>query len=173
MIFCAQMLFWPVKGCCGMFDQDDWDQWCRSNSDLNRKVKQIKRYMEKFMMAAGTALRVLDTEKGDTTVVLLHGYLEMIEVWEELAGALQANYRVVAIDLPGMGVSQVQGEVHTMEFMAEVLTGVLDKLQVERCFLVGHSMGGYVAEAFAAVHPERVQGLVLLHSTPNADTEHK
>ena len=58
--------------------------------------------MEKFMMAAGTALRVLDTEKGDTTVVLLHGYLEMIEVWEELAGALQANYRVVAIDLPGM-----------------------------------------------------------------------
>ena len=65
-------------------------------------------------MAAGTALRVLDTEKGDTTVVLLHGYLEMIEVWEELAGALQANYRVVAIDLPGMGVSQVQGEVHTM-----------------------------------------------------------
>ena len=38
--------------------------------------------MEKFMMAAGTALRVLDTEKGDTTVVLLHGYLEMIEVWD-------------------------------------------------------------------------------------------
>lgn len=125
------------------------------------------------MMAAGTALRVLDTEKGDTTVVLLHGYLEMIEVWEELAGALQTNYRVVAIDLPGMGASQVQGEVHTMEFMAEVLTGVLDKLQIERCFLVGHSMGGYVAEAFAAAHPERVQGLILLHSTPNADTEQK
>lgn len=125
------------------------------------------------MMAAGTALRVLDTEKGDTTVVLLHGYLEMIEVWEELAGALQTNYRVVAIDLPGMGVSQVQGEVHTMEFMAEVLTGVLDKLQIERCFLLGHSMGGYVAEAFAVTHPERVQGLILLHSTPNADTEQK
>ena len=37
--------------------------------------------MEKFMMAAGTALRVLDTEKGDTTVVLLHGYLR--DVWRE------------------------------------------------------------------------------------------
>ena len=105
--------------------------------------------MEKFIMAAGTALRISDTLKGGTTVVLLHGYLESLEIWGDFMKELAMHYRVLAIDIPGMGISQVRGEVHTMEFLADVLKGVLDKQGVERCFVVGHSMGGYVAEALA------------------------
>ena len=129
--------------------------------------------MEKFIMAAGTALRISDTLKGGTTVVLLHGYLESLEIWGDFMKELAMHYRVLAIDIPGMGISQVRGEVHTMEFLADVLKGVLDKQGVERCFVVGHSMGGYVAEAFAAKYASMLQGLVLFHSTPNPDTEEK
>ena len=63
--------------------------------------------------------------------------------------------------------------MHTMEFVADVLRGVLDLKQISRCFVAGHSMGGYVAEAFAAKYPERLQGLILFHSSPYADNDSK
>ena len=129
--------------------------------------------MDKFINAAGCALRVSDSEKGDRCVVLLHGYLEAIEVWESFAKLLKARYRVVALDLPGHGISEVKGEVHTMEFLADVVCGVLDTMKIEKCTLVGHSMGGYVALAFAEKYPDRLDGIVLFHSTPNADSEQK
>lgn len=129
--------------------------------------------MEKFIVAAETALRISDSQQGDTTLVLLHGYLESLEVWEDFTKLLTPYYRVIAIDIPGHGISEVRGEVHSMEFVADVLKGVLDKQGVARCFVAGHSMGGYVAEAFAARYPEMLQGLILFHSTPNADTDAK
>lgn len=129
--------------------------------------------MEQFVRAAGTALRINDTRKGETAVVLIHGYLENLDVWDDLTRILSRRYRVLSLDLPGHGISEVRSGVHTMDFLAEVVKGVLDVQSVERCFMVGHSMGGYVAEAFAAKYPETLQGLVLFHSTPNADTEEK
>ena len=129
--------------------------------------------MEQFIMANDTALRISDSGRGETTLALLHGYLESLEVWEDLAERLAPYYRIVAIDIPGHGISQVRGEVHTMDFVADTLQAVLEKLGVRRCFLAGHSMGGYAAEAFAERHSDMLQGLILFHSTPNADTEQK
>ena len=129
--------------------------------------------MEKFIMANDTALRNSDSGRGETTLALLHGYLESLEVWEDLAKRLAPYYRIVAIDIPGHGISQVRGEIHTMDFVADTLQAVLEKLGVRRCFLAGHSMGGYAAEAFAERHSDMLQGLILFHSTPNADTEQK
>lgn len=134
---------------------------------------EIVQPMEKFIMAHETALRISDSQKGEITLVLLHGYLESLEIWEDFAKLLTPYYRIIAIDLPGHGISQVKGEIHTMAFLADVLKGVLDKQGVSRCFVAGHSMGGYVAEAFAARYPEMLQGFILFHSTPNADTEEK
>lgn len=124
-------------------------------------------------MAQQTALRMSDSQKGETTVVLVHGYMENLDIWDDLAGQLARQFRVVTLDLPGQGISQVKGAVHTMEFLADVLADVLTHQGIERCFVVGHSMGGYVAEAFAVRYPERLQGIVLFHSTPNADTPEK
>lgn len=132
-----------------------------------------EKQMEKFIVAGGVALRVSDTLKGAPAVVLLHGYLESLDVWEEFTKLLAPRFRVVAMDIPGHGISQVMGPVHTMEGIADVIKGVLDSLGVEKCFIAGHSMGGYAAEAFAAVYPEMLQGLILFHSTPNPDSEEK
>lgn len=129
--------------------------------------------MEKFIISNGCALRITDTLKGEKVVMLLHGYLESLDVWEDFQKLLTPDYRVVAMDIPGHGISQVMGEVHTMEFLADTVVGVLDELEIPKATIVGHSMGGYVALQTLRMHPERLDGIVLLSSTPNPDSEDK
>lgn len=129
--------------------------------------------VEKFLMAGQTPLHVCDSEHGERTVLLLHGYLESLLVWEEFIPYIYKEVRVVTVDLPGHGISVVNGECHTMDFLADTLVAMLDALGIERCTVVGHSMGGYVALAMCERHPERLEGLVLLSSTPNPDSEEK
>ena len=112
-------------------------------------------------------------EGGMPCIVLLHGYLESMLVWEDFVPLLYPYARVVTLDLPGHGISEIKGEVHTMDFLADTVLAMLDKLGIERCTMVGHSMGGYVALAFCERHPERLDGIVLLSSTPNADSDEK
>ena len=128
---------------------------------------------EKFLMAGSTALHIADSGVGEKCVVLLHGYLESMYVWDDFAPLLTPSVRVITVDIPGHGISEVKGEVHTMEMVADVLHEMLKSLEIERVTMVGHSMGGYVALAFCARYPEQLDGLVLLSSTPNPDTEAK
>ena len=129
--------------------------------------------VEKFIMAGDSALHICDSEEGEKVVVLLHGYLENMLVWENFVPLLYKSVRVVTLDIPGHGISEVKGEIHSMDYLADTLAAVLDKLGIERATIVGHSMGGYVALAFAERHPNRTEAVVLLHSTPYADSDEK
>lgn len=129
--------------------------------------------IEKFIMAGDTPLHICDSQKGDRCIVLLHGYLESLLIWEDFIPLLYKQTRIITLDLPGHGISTVEGEEHTMEFLADTVAAGIRALGVERCTLVGHSMGGYVALACCERHPELLDGLVLLSSTPNADTPEK
>ena len=113
-----------------------------------------------------------DLGKG-TPLVLLHGYLESMEIWGEFADLLANNYRIILIDLPGHGKSGVSGKIHTMEMMADAVNEVLTSLQIDKCILVGHSMGGYVTLAFLDKYPDKLLAYSLFHSTPFADNEEK
>lgn len=128
---------------------------------------------EKFIMAGDTAVHICDSQVGEKCVVLLHGYLESLLVWDDFVPHLYKEVRVVTIDLPGHGISVVNGETHSMEWLADIVAHALKSLGISRCTLVGHSMGGYVALAFCERHAEMLDGLVLLSSTPNADSEEK
>lgn len=128
---------------------------------------------EKFIMAGDAAVHICDSERGNRCVVLLHGYLESLLVWEDFIPYLYKSVRVVTLDLPGHGISVVNGPKHSMEWLADVTADALRSLGIERCTLVGHSMGGYVALAFCERHAEMLDGLVLLSSTPDADSEEK
>ncbi len=129
--------------------------------------------VEKFIMAGDTALHLCDSERGERCIVLLHGYLESMLVWDDFVPYLYKECRVVTLDLPGHGISVVNGGVHTMEFLADTVAAGIRALGIEKCTVAGHSMGGYVALAMCERHPELLDGLVLLSSTPNPDSEEK
>ena len=103
-------------------------------------------------------------------VVLIHGYLESMEIWEIFSNKLAENFRVLGIDLPGHGLSEPCSEVISMELFAEVIKELLDSLGIKKAFLVGHSMGGYVTLAFLDLFPGYLSGYSLFHSHPFSDT---
>ena len=108
-----------------------------------------------------------------TAVVLLHGFLENQTMWQYLAPVLATKYRVITIDLLGHGNTDCLGYVHTMEDQADMVHYVLHELKIRKSVLIGHSMGGYVALAFAELYPDNVKGLVLLNSTSRADSDER
>jgi pimeloyl-ACP methyl ester carboxylesterase len=119
-----------------------------------------------------TAISYSDIGKG-TAVVLLHGYLENQGMWDEIVPELSKKHRVITIDLLGHGQTHCLGYVHAMEDQADVVHEVLSELRIRKAVFVGHSMGGYVALAFAELYPEYIKGLVLLNSTSRADSEER
>jgi pimeloyl-ACP methyl ester carboxylesterase len=119
-----------------------------------------------------TPVRFSDTGKG-RTLVLLHGFPETMEVWEEFSVKLSRHFRVIAIDLPGHGETPCIGYVHSMELMAECVKAVMDSLGLRRYLVTGHSLGGYAALAFAELFPDHLTGLCLFHSSIQADSAEK
>lgn len=114
------------------------------------------------------------TEKGEGfPIVLLHGYLETKEVWDEYADLLSDYFRVVTLDIPGHGKSDVIADVHEMDLLAQNVDLLLTHLKIEKCVMVGHSMGGYLALAYASEFSSRINGLVLFHSSVYADNDEK
>ncbi len=96
-------------------------------------------------------------------VVLLHGIGSGAASWVQQFEVLGATRRVLAWDAPGYGASTpVSVESPAAGDYAAVLKEWLDRLGIERCVLLGHSLGAIIAGAFAAAHPERVAGLLLL-----------
>ena len=111
-------------------------------------------------------------EKGEgPDLVLLHGFTEASHIWSDFADAMQEEFRVITIDLPGHGKSECIADVHSMELMADVVKAVLDHLDVKNCVMVGHSMGGYVTLAFSKAFPGVLKGIGLFHSTSLADND--
>ena len=122
-----------------------------------------------FITGEGKKIAYSDTGCGDT-VVLLHGYLESGLVWGALAESLGSRFRVVSIDLPGHGQSDIIAEIHTMEALAQIVKKVLDYLKAGKVLMIGHSLGGYVTLAFLELFPEALAGYSLFHSQPFADS---
>jgi pimeloyl-ACP methyl ester carboxylesterase len=121
-----------------------------------------------FLSFKDGKIHYTDSGKGDV-IVLLHGYLESEEIWRNYAFKLSSNFRVIAIDLPGHGQSDVFSDIHTMEFMALAVKELLVSSGISKVFMVGHSMGGYVSLAFLESFPEYLSGYCLFHSHPLAD----
>ncbi|WP_268848519.1 alpha/beta fold hydrolase [Flavobacterium aestivum] len=121
------------------------------------------------LLYKNTQISYSDTGKG-TAVVLLHGFLENKTMWDVYVSELSRKNRIITIDLLGHGETESLGYIQTMEENADVVHEVLSKLRIRKAILVGHSMGGYVALAFAELYPEKMKGLVLLNSTSKEDS---
>jgi pimeloyl-ACP methyl ester carboxylesterase len=119
-----------------------------------------------------TIISFTDEGKG-TAIVFLHGFLENKKMWEAFVPEFSRKYRAITIDLLGHGASESLGYVHSMEDNAAAVHTVLSELRLRKVVFVGHSMGGYVALAFAELYPDFIKGLVLLNSTSRADSEER
>jgi pimeloyl-ACP methyl ester carboxylesterase len=126
----------------------------------------------KDILYKNTKISYSDTGKG-TAIVLLHGFLENKTMWQDFIPELSLKNRIITIDLLGHGETECLGYVHSMEDNADVVHEVLSSLRIRKAILVGHSMGGYVALAFAELFPESIKGLVLLNSTSRADSDER
>jgi pimeloyl-ACP methyl ester carboxylesterase len=119
----------------------------------------------------GTRVRVGDIEieyeeqgRGDRPFVLVHGFTGSRDDWKEVLPPLAKHGRTVALDQRGHGGSSNPGDPAGYRFaqLRDDLVGFFDALGIERCDLLGHSMGGAVALRVVLDHPERVASLVLM-----------
>lgn len=105
-------------------------------------------------------------------IIFIHGFCETHQIWDGFAEQFASDFSVWCIDLPGFGKSELLQPL-SIEIVSHRLIQEIERLQIGRCILVGHSLGGYVALAMQNAKPELFAGLVLFHSTVFADSEEK
>lgn len=106
-------------------------------------------------------------------VLLVHGFGEDGAVWDGIISALENKYRFIVPDLMGSGRSTGNTDGISMESMAEQLRLVLSNESIDRCKMIGHSMGGYITLAYAEKYSEMLVSFGLFHSTAYADSDEK
>ena len=121
------------------------------------------------MLSRGTPPVGYEIHGTGNAVVLLHPFPFDRRLWQGLAGSLAARHRVIAVDARGFGETPLPGP-YSIADLADDLAGLLGELGVARASVVGMSMGGYTALAFAARYPDRLAALVLADTRAAADT---
>ncbi|WP_072572311.1 alpha/beta fold hydrolase [Granulibacter bethesdensis] len=106
--------------------------------------------------------RYLEAGAGDTLIVLLHGWPQDADEWHKIMPRLATRYRVVAVDLPGVGGLTSPSRDFSKAAVARDLHGFVQGLGARRVVLVGHDIGGMVAYAYARQFPGDVQGVAIL-----------
>ncbi len=106
-------------------------------------------------------------------LVLLHGYPLDHHLWDEVAPLLEDTFDLILPDLRGFGESSTVDSFYAMEDFASDISDLLDELGIQKTAITGHSMGGYVALAFARLFPARVRGLGLVSSQAAADSSER
>jgi len=104
-------------------------------------------------------------------VVLIHGLGLNRRVWDAHRSRLAQRYRVLAYDLYGHGDSAPPPAEPSLTLFSEQLIGLLDELAIERCALIGFSLGGMINRRLAMDHPGRVESLVVLNSPHEREPE--
>lgn len=106
-------------------------------------------------------------------VILVHGFPLNHTIWMPVVDRLKEHVRVITPDLRGHGKSPVTDGEYSMRLMAEDLHAMMTRLDIHKAVLVGHSMGGYVALAFARAYPGHLAGLAMVASQAEADSPEK
>lgn len=104
--------------------------------------------------------------------MLIHGFAEMGDIWQNQIEFLQNSFQLIVPDLPGSGESELVEDL-SIENMAEIIKAILDAENISTCIIAGHSMGGYIGLALTEKYPGFVSSLALVHSSAFADSEEK
>ena len=120
-----------------------------------------------FIEWRGAELHYTDQGRG-TPVLMVHGYGGSYRNWQKLNDSLKDQYRVIRVDLPGFGLSDLPGakeeKIDFLKLYSDYFTFILDTLHVDSIYMIGNSMGGMMAWNAALQHPDKVKKLVLIGS---------
>jgi pimeloyl-ACP methyl ester carboxylesterase len=117
-----------------------------------------------FIEVNGLKIHYRDTgDQSAVPVVLLHGFGSSLQTWDAWSKVLEQTHRVVRLDLAGFGLTgQAPGRDYSDQADVQRIAEFLNALGIERCILIGHSMGGRIAWNFASQYPNRVRALILM-----------
>lgn len=121
------------------------------------------------MLVNGQTYYVTNTVNGEKPVLLmLHGFTGSNKTFQESITHLEKHFSIVSPDLLGHGKTDSPDEIarYSIERIVDDLVTIIQELKIMQCFVLGYSMGGRVATAFASAHPEMVRGLILVSSSP-------
>jgi pimeloyl-ACP methyl ester carboxylesterase len=142
--------------------------FCAISLISKRKIHDKITNFEKIDMTLNSIV-----EGQGSPIVFIHGFCESLHIWDFFIPHFTAQHLVIRIDLPGHGQSAGLGYETSVEKMAFQLKETLDSLHMGPPVLVGHSLGGYVALAYAEMFPDHIKGLCLFHSTAFEDSPEK
>jgi pimeloyl-ACP methyl ester carboxylesterase len=126
-------------------------------------MPQLPGVEHRFVEVAGVRFHVAEAGEGDP-LLLLHGWPQNWWEWRRLIPLLQDRYRVICLDTRGSGWSDAPKGGYDKETMARDVIGVLDQLGIDRFWMVGHDVGGYLGFLICLEAPERVVRYVSLNT---------
>lgn len=125
----------------------------------------------KFVNANGQTLCYTDEgNSGGRPLIWLNSLGTTMAIWDDVVPEFVDRYRVIRTDKRGHGLSSCPPAPYAMRELAEDVIGLLDQLQIERCVMIGVSVGGMIVQEITAGWPERVAGLVLMDTAPKIGT---
>jgi len=134
-------------------------------SAVSRRVSRDKG-IDMKMKSNGIGIYVEDKGIGDPPLVFLHYWGGSSRTWRHVTAALSKSHRTLAIDHRGWGQSDAPPSGYGLADLAADAQGVIEALDLPRYILIGHSMGGKVAQLLASRRPKNLAGLVLVAPSP-------
>ncbi len=122
----------------------------------------LARFIDRYVQVGELKVRYWVAGTRGTPVLFVHGMAASVQIWRPVLDELGRHQRVIAVDLPGFGRSDMPDASFTLEYMATFVRDFLDAINVPHVILAGHSFGGAVALRFALDFPERLERLVLV-----------
>jgi len=133
---------------------------------MTNTIKTINTKMPPKKIIAVNGINLACYEQGESsndTIFLLHGWPQTSHIWRFVLPLLSKKYRVIAIDLPGLGDSSNPSSYDT-ENVAKIIVGLADKLKLDQLHLIGHDIGAWVAGALALSFETRLKTLTVIDS---------
>lgn len=128
---------------------------------------------EKYLEIEGQNVAYSIIKNNGPFLVLVHGFPEDRNIFQDQIAFLQKNYSLLVPDLPGAGNSPFNENIATVEDYALVIQAIIAHEKIETVTMLGHSMGGYITLAFAELFPQLLSKFGLIHSTAMADSDGK
>jgi acyl-CoA synthetase (AMP-forming)/AMP-acid ligase II/pimeloyl-ACP methyl ester carboxylesterase len=147
-------------------DKDNEPKRCSGSGPQCGPDRELYPFANHYMFLNGHRYHYVDEGKGHP-IVMVHGNPTWSFYYRNLIGALKDGYRTIAPDHIGMGLSDKPDDRHynyTSEQRLRDLETFIDNLGLKRFTLIGHDWGGIIGTCYAAMHPERIAGMVMLNT---------